>query len=369
PRLLYHAWANQLSHGDLSSFKWIQGPIEPELSHPDHVRIVYSAINFRDIMLATGKLATEVVAKTRIQEECVLGFEYSGVDSSGRRVMGLISSQALANQAIIDRNLSWYVPNDWTLEDAATVPCVYATSYYALYLSGNMKKNDKVLIHAGSGGVGQAAIQLALNEGCEVFTTVGTAEKRQFIRERFPQIPDSHIGNSRDASFEQLILEQTNELGVDIILNSLADEKLQASIRCLAMGGKFLEIGKFDMANDSQLGMASFLKEISFHGILLDNLFNTSSEQKIHLKELLQKGLDNGLIKPLTRTVFSKDQIEEAFRYMGAGKRIGKVIIKILDEKNLHDISIPALPQYNCLKDRSYVILGGLGGFGLELAD
>ncbi|KAK0096040.1 hypothetical protein PV326_006670, partial [Microctonus aethiopoides] len=167
PRLFFHARANQLVRGDLSSFQWLEGPIKPEFTHPDLVRIVYSAINFRDIMLATGKLATEIAANTRVQEECVVGFEYSGIDTAGRKVMGIISSQGLSNQGIIDRILSWYVPDNWTLEDAATVPCVYATCYYALYVNGNMKKNDKVLIHAGSGGVGQAAIQLALNEGCE----------------------------------------------------------------------------------------------------------------------------------------------------------------------------------------------------------
>ncbi|XP_034946083.1 fatty acid synthase [Chelonus insularis] len=365
----HHAWANQLVRGDLSSLQWLQGPIESYTTHPDLVHIIYSAINFRDIMLASGKLAIEIVAKTRAQEECVLGFEYSGIDCTGQRVMGLIPFRAITNQAIIDRNLSWPVPDGWTLEDAATVPCVYATSYYALYLSGNMKKKDKVLIHAGSGGVGQAAITLALNEGCEVFTTVGTLHKRKFIRERFPQIPDDHIGNSRDTSFEQLILKKTNGRGVDIVLNSLADEKLQASIRCLAKGGRFLEIGKFDMANDSHLGMAAFLNEISFHGILLDNLFDAPAEKKIQLKKLLQKGLDNGSIQPLTRTVFPKDQLEAAFRFMGAGKHIGKVLINVLDEKNCQNIAIPALPRYYCLQNRSYIILGGLGGFGLELAD
>nr|QNL15122.1 fatty acid synthase 2 [Meteorus pulchricornis] len=369
PRLCAHAWANQLVRGDLSSFQWFEGPIKPGFSHPDLVRIVYSAINFRDIMLASGKLATEIVAKTRAQEECILGFEYCGVDLTGQRIMGLIPSQALTNQAVIDRNLSWNVPKGWTLEDAATVPCVYATSYYALYISGNMRKGDKVLIHAGSGGVGQAAITLALNEGCEVFTTVGTDDKRRFIRERFPQIPENHIGNSRDTSFEKLVLEQTNGRGVDIVLNSLAEEKLQASIRCLAVCGRFLEIGKFDMANDSQIGMGAFLKEISFHGILLDNLFDAPPERKVYLKEIFQKGLDNGSIKPLTRTVFPKDQVEAAFRYMAAGKHIGKVIINVSDEKKLDNIAIPALPRYCCLPDRSYVILGGLGGFGLELVD
>uniref|UniRef100_A0A7G8Z9J8 oleoyl-[acyl-carrier-protein] hydrolase n=1 Tax=Meteorus pulchricornis TaxID=51522 RepID=A0A7G8Z9J8_9HYME len=369
PRPCTHVWANQMVRGDLSSFQWVEGPIKTGLTIPNLVRVVYSSINFRDIMLASGKLATDIVTKNRTQEEGVLGFEYSGIDSTGHRVMGLISSQGLTNLAIIDRDLSWYVPDNWTLEDAATVPCVYATCYYALYLNGRMKKGDKVLIHAGSGGVGQAAITLALKEGCEVFTTVGSLEKRQFIREHFPQIPDSHIGNSRDTTFEQLILKQTNGRGVDIVLNSLAEEKLQASIRCLAVHGRFLEIGKFDMMSDNQIGMAIFMKEISFYGVLLDNVFNAPVEQKTHLKSLLQKGLDDGWIKPLKRTVFSRNQVESAFRYMAGGKHIGKVIINVADENSLDKNTIEALPRYYCKSDRSYIILGGLGGCGLELAD
>ncbi|XP_044017899.1 fatty acid synthase-like [Aphidius gifuensis] len=365
----HHAWANELVRGDLSSFRWIEGPIFKNSTHPDLARIIYSAINFRDIMLATGKLAAEVIAKTRQEEECVLGFEYSGIDMKNERIMGIINSKSLSNHAIIDRDLCWKVPRNWTLEDAATVTCVYATCYYALYMSGNMKRGDKVLIHAGSGGVGQAAITLALHEGCEVFTTVGTPEKRKFIREKFPQVSDDHIGNSRDTSFEHMIMTVTNGKGVDIVLNSLAEEKLQASIRCLGNRGRFLEIGKFDMANDTPVGMSAFMKEISFHGILLDHVFDGTQEMKLHLNNLLQNGLDKGIIKPLTRTVFSKDQIETAFRYMGAGKHIGKVLVKISDENNLQNIAIPAHPHFYCLADKSYLILGGLGGFGLELAD
>lgn len=233
--------------------------------------------------------------------------------------------RGMTNIIVPDRSLCWYVPDNWSLEDAATVPCVYATCYYALYINGNMKKSDKILIHSGTGGVGQAAIHLALHEGCEVFTTVGTTEKRKFIRETFPWIPDDHIGSSRDTTFEQMILRHTKGAGVDIILNSLSEEKLQASVRCLAQGGRFLEIGKFDLVANNPLGMMIFLKEVSFHGIMLDNMFAANVEEKMQLNNLLLEGLKNGAIKPLIRKIFEKDQVEAAFRYMTAGKHIGKV--------------------------------------------
>ncbi|XP_011313294.1 fatty acid synthase [Fopius arisanus] len=367
-RLSDHVWANQLVKGDLTSFRWMQGPITPNFKDSDLINVVYSPINFKDVMIATGKLNADVFVKTRSAAECLLGFEYAGITSSGSRVMGIINSYAMTNLLVHDPNLTWRVPDSWTLEEAATVPCVYATCCYSLYLRANMKKGDKVLIHAGSGGVGQAAIHLALSTGCEIFTTVGTPEKRAFIHKTFPQIPDDHIGNSRDTSFEQMVMNKTNGYGVDIVLNSLAEDKLQASVRCLAEGGKFLEIGKFDMANNSPLGISAFSKGISFYGVLVDKVFEAPLEKREELHRLMQKILDEGAIRPFNATVFPREQIESAFRYMAAGKHIGKVVLKIQDEKSLGK-RIPASPRYYCRRDRCYLILGGLGGFGLELAD
>jgi fatty acid synthase len=138
-------------------------------------------------------------------------------------------------------------------------------------------------------------------QGCEVFTTVGTPEKRSFILKNFPQIPDNHIGNSRDTSFEKMIIQETNGKGVDIVLNSLAEEKLQVSVNCLAWGGRFLEIGKFDLTSNNPLGMEVFLREISFSGIMLDHLISEPKAKKLELHELMYKGLKSGAVKPLVR--------------------------------------------------------------------
>ncbi|KAL6257976.1 hypothetical protein P5V15_011572 [Pogonomyrmex californicus] len=366
-KLVDHGYVTQMIHGDISSLRWIEGPIHPE-NEKDIVYIVYASLNFKDIMIATGKLLFENTMKITRFENSFLGMEFVGIDTTGHRVMGLCSNKGISNVIVPDRNLCWEVPDDWSLEDAATVPCVYSTCYIALYNNGQMKKGDKVLIHSGTGGIGQAAIHLALNEGCEVFTTVGTREKREFIRKMFPSIPDDHIGNSRNTSFEQMILQRTNGVGVDIVLNSLAEEKLQASVRCLAHGGRFLEIGKYDLTANNSLGMMIFLKETSFHGIFIDNLIlSTNVKDKVQLHNMVAEGLKNGAIKPLVRKIFDKNELEMAFKYMTAGKHIGKVILKISDEKNFGKIL--AHPRYYCDSKKTYLILGGLGGFGLELAD
>ncbi|KAH6943234.1 hypothetical protein HPB50_017960 [Hyalomma asiaticum] len=292
--------------------------------------------------------------------------------------MGIVSGDAMATAVAADPDMLWEVPHSWTLEGAATVPAVYSTAYYALLVRGNMRPGESILVHSGSGGVGQAAISIALSMGCTVFTTVGTREKREYLKLRFPQLEDRHFANSRDVSFEEHIRRETKGRGVDLVLNSLAEEKLQASVRCLAPHGRFLEIGKFDLYKNSALGMAVFLKNVSFHGIMLDSLMGddpSAVEDKGRVVELVRQGIASGVVRPLDAICFTRDQAEEAFRFMASGKHVGKVVIQIRPEEN-ESVSIPASPltlevaARTCFyAHKSYVIVGGLGGFGLELAD
>ncbi|XP_058792836.1 fatty acid synthase [Phymastichus coffea] len=373
-----HAYINALTKGDLSSLRWIEGPLsyyQPEkFPGKKFCSVYYAPLNFRDIMLATGKLNADALPGDLASQDCILGLEFAGRDSMGRRVMGMVAAQGLATTVLADPGFMWEVPDKWTLEQAATIPVVYSTSYYALCVRGNMKSGESVLIHAGSGGVGQASIAIALHMGCKVFTTVGSQEKRDFLKKTFPQLNDRNIGNSRDTSFEQLILNETDGRGVDLILNSLAGEKLQASVRCLAIGGRFLEIGKFDLSNNAALGMSLFLKNTSFHGILLDALFDVDCPEKKELVRLVSEGIKNGAVRPLPATVFSEQQIEQGFRFMATGKHIGKVLLKIRDEESQKvtqptQKTVASIPRTYMNPDKSYILIGGLGGFGLELAN
>ncbi|CAL8122739.1 unnamed protein product [Orchesella dallaii] len=367
-----HAYINTMMRGDLSSLRWIEGPLKhykPE-RYPgqDLCTVYYAPLNFRDIMLATGKLPPDALPGNLAMQDCVLGLEFSGKDSKGKRVMGCVPARSLATTVVADPTFMWEVPSTWTLEEASTVPCVYATAYYALVVRGRMRPGESVLIHSGSGGVGQAAISIALNMGCKVFTTVGSAEKKALLKRLFPQLTDVNFANSRDTSFEQHVLEHTAGEGVNLVLNSLAEEKLQASVRCLAQHGRFLEIGKFDLSNNSPLGMAIFLKNVTFHGILLDALFDEDSPEKREVVQLVANGIKSGAVRPLPRSVFSSDQIEEAFRFMATGKHIGKVLLKVRDEDSKEKLLVNAMPRTYFNPEKSYIIIGGLGGFGLELA-
>lgn len=215
-----------------------------------------------------------------------------------------------------------------------------------------------------------AAIRTALVYGLDVYTTVSTEEKKAFLLKTFPQLKADQIGNSRDTSFEQMIKLHTKGKGVDYVLNSLAEEKLQASIRCLGVGGQFMEIGKFDLSNDTPIGLGNFLKQISFHSVLADNLFRSTTQTKSDLYDLIQRDLDRGIIQPLPTNVFKANEIEKAFRFLASGKHMGKVVVQMRDNDTDH-LSCPLTikSRVNCDYDMSYVIPGGLGGFGLELAD
>ncbi|KAL3877568.1 hypothetical protein ACJMK2_035265 [Sinanodonta woodiana] len=367
-----HAYINVLTRGDLSSLRWIQSPLkyyDKDVSRSKELcTVYYASLNFRDIMLASGKLPPDAIPGDLANQDCILGMEISGTDSTGRRVMGLLPAKGLATTVDVEKQFLWSVPKNWSLEEAATVPVVYATAYYALIIRGNLQRGESVLVHSGSGGVGQAAIAIALHYGCDVYTTVGSQEKREFLKENFPQLKDRNICNSRDTSFEHQILTETKGRGVDIVLNSLAEEKLQASVRVLAQHGRFLEIGKVDLSNNSALGMSVFLKNITFHGILLDALFEPGNREWGRVSEALQSGIREGVVRPLRRSVFNREEMEEAFRFMAQGKHIGKVVVKIQEETGSQCTKVSAIPRCSCPPHKCYIITGGLGGFGLELA-
>ncbi|XP_035774236.1 fatty acid synthase-like [Anopheles albimanus] len=361
---------SSLKSGDLSSLTWVLGPLSERPSTGPLIRVAYSSLNFKDVMIATGRLSNETFGTSRLEQDYSLGFEYSGITASGKRVMGICSLGSLSTIVEADPLFILDVPDGITLEQAASIPTVYATVYSAFFICSHIQKGKSILIHAGTGGIGIAAIRVCLAYGLEVFTTVSTKEKREFLLSYFPDLKPENIGNSRDTTFENLIKLRTNGRGVDFVLNSLSEEKLQASVRCLAKGGHFLEIGKYDMMKDSKLAMTLFQKGISFSAVLVDLMFKEKRELMETLQKLIMNDIGRGIIHPLPTTVFQAHEIEQAFRYLATAKHIGKVVIKIRDNENdLTSVPITYSPRVYCHPEQSFVIAGGLGGFGLELAD
>ncbi|KAJ8019038.1 Fatty acid synthase [Holothuria leucospilota] len=362
-----NAYVDVLTPGDLSSLQWIQSPSNPESG--EKYTVHYSSLNFRDVMLAAGKLPLGSLPEDLAHRDCLIGVEFAGYNSEGARVMGIVRSQGLASQIFEEPCFLFDVPESWTLEDAATVPAVYCSVFYALVVRGQVKAGESILIHSGSGGVGQAAIAVALSYGCKIYTTVGTQEKRKFLMQKFPKLTEDCFASSRDNSFQRHIMRQTNGLGVNLVLNSLSEKLFEASLNCLSKFGRFLEIGKYDLSQNRQIGSSVFLKSTSFHGIHLDSLINKDHPEWQAVVDLMKEGLRNGIVQPLTRTVFQQDEVENAFRYMAAGKHIGKVLINLTPAKDTISRSMFVKPRQSCDQNKVYLVVGGLGGFGLELAN
>src|SRR6266581_2330762 len=342
-----------LDPGDLSSLHWMQGPVwrDEDYAYTAH----YLALNFKDVMLATGRLSEEDYGEDVAN---AVGGEFSGLTRDGRRIMGFTYENFATHISRARARCVFPVPDEWTLEDAATVPAAYLTAYLALLIRARLKSGERVLIHTGSGSVGQAAIRIALSLDCEVFTTVGSAEKRAFLRECFPRLADDHIGHSRDASFEDLVLRATGGRGVHVVLNSLVEDKLAAGLRVLSRYGRFVEIGKYDMSRDTQIGMRLFLKDIAFYGVGFNNFAKEETTEIDELIALVRDGLARGVVQPLPRIVFTHDAVEEAFRYLARG----------CDPTTGKSLALPARPRMSFYPDKAYLVTGGLGGVGLELA-
>lgn len=169
---------------DLSSLVWTSAHIAN-----DRINTHYAALNFRDVMMASGRLPVDSVSLSRREREKILGFEFSGTTKSGNRIMGICNGGALATH--INRSdafIAWNVPDKMTLEEAATIPVVYTTVYCAFFVQNEIKAGKSILIHAGTGGIGLAAIRIAFAYGLRVFTTVSSPEKRKFLLQEFSEL-------------------------------------------------------------------------------------------------------------------------------------------------------------------------------------
>lgn len=319
-------------------------------------------------MTTTGKMAFN----EPVNAFETFGLEFSGRDVHGRRIMGVSKTSGVSTRVILDEDFRWYVPECWNLMEAASIPIAYTTSYAALFLYGKLKVGESILIHAGTGAVGIASISLALHLGCEVFTTVSTKEKRNFLKNTFPDLKERNIGNSRDITFERMIREETNGKGVDVVINSLVGELLQASVRCVGRGGRFVEIGKSDILRNELLGLSAFNNEITYSSIMLKLSDKTNLKMKATLSKMVSEGMKNGAVKPLPLTSFEHHDIQNGLRFLSRANHIGKVVIKLRNEEPL-EIAVSSEKIIRSIREtyfddrKSFIVVGGLGGFGLEL--
>jgi NADPH:quinone reductase-like Zn-dependent oxidoreductase len=289
------------------------------------VEVKATGINFKDIVVSMGQLS-----KPDSGVECsgiVTSVGHDVTDVNVGQYVMCMTEGAYSTYARCSSTSVAPVPDSLSLHEAATIPVAFCTAYYGLLDLGRLSTTERVLIHAGAGGVGQAAIQLAQMVGADGFVTVGNQEKKKFLVDRY-HIPEDRIFYSRDTSFGKEIRSATNNEGVDVILNSLAGDLLRETWECLAPFGRFIEIGKADISKNSRLEMLKFEENVTFSSVDLTKVAKFRPRLMKRLLTNVCKLIDDGSIKPIFPiTKYSISEVETAFRTLQTGKNIGKAVV------------------------------------------
>ena len=335
------------------------------------VRVVATGLNFRDVMYLQGLLPDDAIEGGFAGAS--LGLEFAGVVSRvgrhggeftvGDAVMGFAPA-CFASHVVTTAKAICHKPADWSFEAAATVPTVFFTVYYALKHLADLQAGERILIHGGAGGVGIAAIQFAMHLGAEVYATAGSDEKRDFVA----LLGADHVLDSRSLAFADQILAMTDGEGVDVVLNSLAGEALRRSLDVLRPFGRFLELGKRDFFENTPIGLRPFKNNISYFGIDADQLLIARPALAGRLFRDVMALFREKVLFPLPYRLYPATSIVDAFRTMQQAQQIGKVIVSIEGAA----VAVEPLPaRATALRfDRraSWLVTGGIAGFGLESA-
>jgi NADPH:quinone reductase-like Zn-dependent oxidoreductase/malonyl CoA-acyl carrier protein transacylase/acyl carrier protein len=334
---------------------------------PGQVEIAVSAagLNFSDVMKALGLYPGLPEGPIPLGIECAGRIERVGEGVAdfqpGDPVVAVtpfsFGTHALARAELVARK-----PEHLSFEQAATLPIAFLTAHYALNYVGRIAEGERVLVHSAAGGVGLAAIQLARRAGAEILATAGTVEKRDFLRSLGVQ----KVMDSRSLDFADEVLEATGGSGVDVVLNSLSGDAIYKGLSILREYGRFLEIGKRDIYQNHRLGMRPFRKNLSFTAIDLDRGIRDRPELFSRLLREVMGTFGPGQLRPLHHRVFPIAHAINAFRHMAQAKHIGKVVLSLSDRRAS---VVPAAPkEVRFSADGTYLISGGLGGFGIATA-
>ncbi|KAL9110633.1 MAG: hypothetical protein Q9227_004810 [Pyrenula ochraceoflavens] len=353
--------------GDLETLHFVDdiSHQQPLAKNEIEVEIKATGVNFKDIVISMGQVPSPYI-----------GIECSGVISRvgsnvahlsvGDRVLALSEGAYSTFTRCCETSVS-KIPLSMSFEAACTIPIIFCTAYHALMNLGHLGADDKLLIHAAAGGVGQASIMLSKMVGAEIFVTVGSPSKKEFIMQRYG-IPEHRIFYSRDTSFGDAIRRDTNGAGVDVIINSLAGDILRESWQCLASFGRFIEIGKRDVLNNTRLEMAQFERNATFSAF---DLATVAAERPSLMKSLLSNVmslLEQGAIRPIEPiSIHSISEIESTFRTLQSGKSMGKLVV--VSDPNAYVRAIAAkVPAQLFDSNATYLIAGGTGGLGRSIA-
>ena len=333
------------------------------------VQVQAAALNFKDVMLGLGMLPDEALeggftgrayGMEAAGEVVRLGEGQTGLKVGDRVV--ICARDALSTHLTVPATFAVRTPAHLSSEAAASVPIAFMTAYYALHHLARMGPDDRVLIHAAAGGVGLAAISLAQRTGATIFATAGTPEKRELLHSLGVQ----HVFDSRTLNFAEEILEITGGQGVDIVLNSLSGDAIGRSLAVLRPYGRFVEIGKRDIYQNSPLDLGPFRNNLSYFAVDLDRMWVDRPQLTHSLLAEVMGLFERQELAPISHRVFPFQGALRAFRFMAQAKHTGKVVLAMDDQVPAHVTRPVEAPRLR--PDGYYLLTGGLGGFGLALA-
>ncbi len=330
------------------------------------IEVKAAGMNFRDVLKSLALYPGDA------PDARIFGDEVGGIIKAvgsdvthlapGDRVFGLavfgIATHAIARAGDVRR-----IPAHLTFEAAATLPVVFMTAWYALRNVGRLRERERVLVHAGAGGVGMAAIQIALHLGAEVIATAGSPSKRALLK----TLGVEHVIDSRRGDFAESVLKITGGKGVDVVLNALAGEAIPMGLSCLAEFGRFIEIGKRDIYQNARIPLRALRNNASFHVVAMDAVFHGNEELTRQMLEEISGLVEKGALRPLPFRAFPASRIDSAFRLMAGGKHIGKVVVAFPTPFVPQRGELPA-PGFEVKPDGCYLITGAFGGYGKVLA-
>ncbi|KAF1990145.1 hypothetical protein K402DRAFT_371161 [Aulographum hederae CBS 113979] len=359
------------NRGRLNTLHWVKAPTRSLKGDEIDVETYSVGLNFRDVL---GALGIMELSKSDLGLEATGIVKRVGPETKdikvGDRVF-MISGGSFSTQITCSEKMCARIPQTLSFDDGATMPCVYATALYSLDNVARLKKGQTILIHSACGGVGISAIQLAKMMGAEIYVTVGNEEKVQYLMKTF-DIPRHRIFNSRNTSFYDDLMRETNGVGVDVLLNSLSGELLHASWKCIAEFGMMVEIGKRDLIGAGKLDMETFLLNRTYACVDLDKICQKRPTVCNELLKSVVKYFEEGHIQPIRPTkVFGANVISDAFRYMQQGIHMGKIVVSIRQnalETKLESEGAQREKTLELSPSASYLLVGGLGGLGKAIS-
>ncbi len=351
--------------GSFDSLNWASKARQAPTDDQVEIEVRATGLNFRDVMWAQGLLPEEALEDGFAG--ATLGMECSGVVvragaksdlSVGSEVIAFGPASFATHMTVAARAVA-PLPDGTNFDTAASAPTIFITAQYSLVELARLKAGETVLIHGGAGGVGLAAIQIARRIGARIFATAGSPAKRRMLR----ALGVGKVFNSRSMSFADEVMAETDGTGVDVVLNSLFGEAMERSINCLRPFGRFIELGKRDYYANAPIGLRPFRRNLSYFGVDADQLLSVRPEIAQQLFVDLAEGFRNGDYTPPPCQIFHAEEIVDAFRLMQKSGHAGKIVVRP------PDLPVVEVPEFTSIGEGAWLIIGGLGGFGLATAE